>query len=409
MRGGDPDRAGPDKARPSHGGPPRRAFSERHRSGELERVTKGEIARKIRLDEQYHMRHKGDVARRLGLGRHADYTRRVPSIFGPYDHSRRGHHYYRGRISPSYVHSSFWFHYYGPSYYPRYCWYPRWTHWVDWSWHYYCHPVYDPRPVWCRPVVYVAAPRWVYYEVPVWTPLPVVTSGTWVDVEPVVVGPKYDLQLLAMRFVDPGHPEEQLGPRYRVWFRNNSDTAITRPFDVFLFASTGDGLSSELPQAGVRVTSIEAGDLQSVDIRLPVEVYSMGIDGAGQPAPFTTLHAAADANRQVPETSETNNGVRVAREEVLPVDPAAFELEPTAAAAGGEVVVAGEGFGPEPGQVLLHLDGIETEAEILGWYDLGVQLALPNLPLAGPTQAELIVVRGDGAAANPLQITISPR
>ena len=80
----------------------------------------------------------------------------------------------------------------------------------------------------------------------------------------------------------------------------------------------------------------------------------------------------------------------------------------TTAAAGGEVVLAGEGFGPDPGQVLLHLGGIEMEAEILGWCDLGVRLALPGLPLAGPTQADLIVIRGDGAAANPLQITITP-
>ena len=40
------------------------------------------------------------------------------------------------------------------------------------------------------------------------------------------------LQLLAVRFVDPGHPEEKTGPRYRVWFRNNSDLAIDKPFDV---------------------------------------------------------------------------------------------------------------------------------------------------------------------------------
>ncbi|MFH1918424.1 MAG: hypothetical protein ABIP48_00860, partial [Planctomycetota bacterium] len=107
-------------------------------------------------------------------------------------------------------------------------------------------------------------------------------------------------------------------------------------------------------------------------------------------------------------TSEINNGATLTPEEVLPVDPAAFELEPSTAAAGGEVVLAGEGFGPEPGKVLLHLGGIEMEAEILGWYDLGVRLVLPALPLAGPTEAELIVIRGDGAAANPLEITITP-
>jgi hypothetical protein len=48
------------------------------------------------------------------------------------------------------------------------------------------------------------------------------------------------------------------------------------------------------------------------------------------------------------------------------------------------------------------------EAEILGWYDLGVRMKMPELPLAGATQAELIVIRGDGAAANPLAITVNP-
>jgi hypothetical protein len=214
------------------------------------------------------------------------------------------------------------------------------------------------------------------------------------------------LQLLAVRFVDPGHPDEQLGPRYRVWFRSNSDTAVNQPFDVFLMASSDERLADGLPQAGVRVTSVEPGQTQSVDIRLPFEVASAA--GEGSAPPFSTLHAVVDANRELDETSESNNGIALSREEILPVDPAAFELDPTSAEAGGEVVLAGEGFGPEPGQVLLHLGGIEMEAEILGWYDLGARVVLPDLPLAGPTQAELIVVRGDGAAANPLEITISP-
>ena len=59
-----------------------------------------------------------------------------------------------------------------------------------------------------------------------------VSCGTYVDVKPVVVGPEYDLQLLAIRFLNAGHPEEQLGPQYRVWFRNNSTRAINRPFNV---------------------------------------------------------------------------------------------------------------------------------------------------------------------------------
>lgn len=281
---------------------------------------------------------------------------------------------------------------------------------MSWSWHYHCHPVWDPRPLWCRPVVYVAAPVWVYYQVPVWQPLPVVTCGTWVDVPPPPALPpeQYDLQLLAVRFVDPGHPEENLGPRFRVWFRNNSNRPIAQPFNVTLLASANDQLNAASPQAGVRVTAVEAGDVQSVDIRLPVDVNTMGVGPDGKRLPFSTLNVLVDANREINETNRANNGVKVARTDVLPVDPATFEVQPKTAAVAGEVLLAGEGFGPEPGQVLIHLGGIEMQGEILGWYDLGVRLSLPNLPLAGPTEAELIVIRGDGAAANPMKLTISP-
>ena len=72
------------------------------------------------------------------------------------------------------------------------------------------------------------------------------------------------------------------------------------------------------------------------------------------------------------------------------------------------MILAGEGFGPEPGKVVVHFGGQETEGEILGWYDLGVRVKLPEAALAGPTKADVVVVRGDGAAANPLQITVAP-
>ena len=102
-----------------------------------------------------------------------------------------------------------------------------------------------------------------------------------------------------------------------------------------------------------------------------------------------------------------NNGARLLPADILPVDPAAFELDPVAARPGGEVALAGEGFGPQPGRALLQVGGQEMDAEILGWYDLGVRLALPRLALAAPTPADVIVIRGDGAAANPLRISIA--
>ena len=46
------------------------------------------------------------------------------------------------------------------------------------------------------------------------------------------------------------------------------------------------------------MNSIEAGDTQSVDIRLPIEVSAMWRDAEGKPAPFQVLHVLVDANRR---------------------------------------------------------------------------------------------------------------
>ena len=51
---------------------------------------------------------------------------------------------------------------------------------------------------------------------------------------------------------------------------------------------------------------------------------------------------------------------------------------------------------------------LELDGEIVGWYDLGVRWNMPKLALAGPIEADVIVIRGDGAAANPIEITLTP-
>ncbi len=392
----DRGKANPGPAGMSGGQPPRDAkqprFSDRLKTGDLNRLSAGQSAKQLRLADQYRLWQQGDVARRLELQKHGP----PPKL-------------YHGVVSPAYQQYCFQYRYWGPSWFAGVCWYPKWNPWVQWSWYYHCHPWWDPRPIWCRPVVYLPCPLWVYWATPAWQPLPVVACGTWVDFSPVALPPQQaDLQLVAVRFVDPGHPEEKLGPRYRVWFRNNGAAPVTQPFNVMLFASNDERLAANLPQAGVRVTAIEAGDIQSVDIRLPVEVYTMGRDAQGNPAPFSVLHVLVDANREVPETNLANNGARLAVGDILPVDPAAFEIDPVAARPGGEILLAGEGFGPQPGRALVVVGGQEMDAEILGWYDLGVRLALPRVAVAGPTEADVVIVRGDGAAANPLKVTISP-
>jgi hypothetical protein len=401
--------------------PPRDAnkarFSDQLKAGELKRLTAGETAQKIKLADQYKLHQQGDVARRLDLQKHSaavarqNYAANIERFRHADVHRKYVHHpnFYHGVVNPVYARHCIRYHYWGPTFFAGLCWYPQWTSWVAWSWHHHCHPWWDPRPNWCRPVFYDPSPAWVYWETPVWTPLPVVACGTWVDLKPAIVAAaEWDLQLAAVRFVDPGHPEEKLGPRYRVWFRNNSRQPIAQPFNVMLFASNDGRLLAGLPQAGVRVTAAAPGDIQSVDIRLPADVLTMNRDEQGNPAPFAALHVLVDAGQEIREIVRTNNGATLKPAEILPVDPAAFDLQPTAAKPGSEVILAGEGLGPEPGQLLVHVGGRELQGEILGWYDLGVRWTVPNLVVAAPTEAEVIVVRGDGAATNPLKITISP-
>lgn len=376
----------------AHRGPNNKRHQPMHK-GNLHRVTGGKSARSIKLAEQYRMNRHGDVARRMGLHNH---------------HGPRPE-FHRGWVSPNYQRNCFKRHYWGPSWFVGVHWYPRYDSWVRWSWGYNCNPYWDPRPIYCRPIVYAPAPVWVYWETPVWAPLPVVPGGTWVDLPRAAVSdPRHDLQLVAVRFVDPGHPDEKLGPRYRVWFRNNSGRPIDVPFDVMLFAGNDKKIADKLSQAGVRVASIEPGEVQSVDIRLPIEVYEVEQDAKGNPAPFSVLHVLVDAGDEIVEKTEANNGASLAPADILPIDPAAFELDPVKAKSGGEVVLAGEGFGPQPGQVILVIDGKEIDAQILGWYDMGVRFALPQIVATGPIEAEVIVVRGDRTAANPLEFTILP-
>jgi hypothetical protein len=245
---------------------------------------------------------------------------------------------------------------------------------------------------------------WTY---PAWINLPVVSSGTWVDVAPARATGR-DLQLLAVRFVDAGHPDQKLGPRYRVWFRNNSDKKIRDDFNVMLLASNDREPSRDIPQAGVEVDKIDAGAIQTVDIRLPFEANTLDRDSEKRPIPFRFLHVLVDSHQDVDEPFEENNGVVLARGDVLPVDPASFSTNVTSATSGDMIDIAGEGLGPEPGEVIIQINGLELQAEIYGWYDLGVHIKLPSLPLAVETEADIVIVRGDGAVSNPVQIKVIP-
>jgi len=369
-------------------------FAARVDSGDFRTLAQTNIGRNINLSRQFQMFNTGDFARQLNLNAAVVRNGWNTRLIGP--------------VGTGFTSSAFSYWYPGPSYYPSYVWMPQWSPWVSWAWWNTVPVLFDPRPWMAQPYMYSAAAPLVAYDFPAWQSLPTVASGTWVDVAPALVDSGVDLQLLAVRFVDPGHPDQDTGPRYRVWLRNNSRDDIEHGFDVTLVASNEKEISDQLSQAGVTVPSIPAEETVAVDIRLPAEANRLMRRDDGHLVPFQFLTAVVDGHEEIPDVSRGNNGAVLDRGDILPVDPAAFSTDLSAAAPGTTVTVAGEGFGPEPGEVIVATQDEQVPAPITGWFELGVQFKMPDLKMRSPTDAHVMIVRGDGAASNPVDLQVAP-
>mgnify|MGYP000353786651 CR=1 FL=1 len=84
----------------------------------------------------------------------------------------------------------------------------------------------------------------------------------------------------------------------------------------------------------------------------------MSTDAEGNQVPFEQLHVLIDSHREIPEAFEENNGAVMPRVDVLPVDPALFSSDSDVVVSGALINLAGEGLGPEPGKVLISMNGI---------------------------------------------------
>jgi len=358
-------------------------------NGYLDDLLDSKIAKELELKKQFELLLKGgDVANQLGL---VDKLKKKGGWGnGP-----------KGMLSPMFHKHCFLFphaHCF-PHYYPHHCFCHNWCPWMSFCHHFHwghCH--WQPH-IWCHPPHFHPCPIWTCWtHYPIFYPLPHYPCGTWINVQPVNIVSGLDLQCLAIRYVDAGHPSQKLGPRYRMWVRNNSKQVIAKPFNVLMMAGDTAKPSAEYPYAGNKIEMIKAGETKIVDIRLPVLSKNQ-----------TKLHVLVDSHKDIAEANEENNGTVLDLSAVTPVDPVLFGSDEQSAQAGELLTIAGEGLGPMPGRVIVHAAGMEWEAEIEGWNDLGVRVKLPNLPLADVTPAEMIVVRGDGAAANPLSINLKPQ
>jgi hypothetical protein len=148
----------------------------------------------------------------------------------------------------------------------------------------------------------------------------VVVTKTVVVGKPVGVAKAIDLELVGLQLVDNGDIAEQIGPRYRVWVRNNGSTAVHTEFKIAILAADGEQPKPESPNVTGRVSSIEAGQTIAIDLRLPLAALVMSRDTHGNPAPFSKLFVWIDSAQEIKESSETNNATMMARGEIPLVD-----------------------------------------------------------------------------------------
>jgi hypothetical protein len=145
------------------------------------------------------------------------------------------------------------------------------------------------------------------------------SCGCYQDVPVVVIQEGIDLQMLAVRILDSGDANGTMGPAYRVWVRNNSRVAIAQGFNVVLVAARDTNATADLPQAGVRIEMIQPGEVLPIDIRLPANANMAGLP---------MLHVVVDSNSELNEVYEDNNGIVIARSEILPVETQAAQGAP---------------------------------------------------------------------------------
>ena len=79
--------------------------------------------------------------------------------------------------------------------------------------------------------------------------------------------------------------------------RNNSPTQILTPFSVQLLASTDQVPRADLPQSGVVIPTMDIGETQVLDIRLPLAANRLGL--TPREVEVLALIAAGLTNRQI--------------------------------------------------------------------------------------------------------------
>ena len=85
-----------------------------------------------------------------------------------------------------------------------------------------------------------------------------------------------------MRLIEEGSLDRKTGPRYRLFYRNAGTVEVPR-FHATVAVDVGEKLTEKAEIVTVDAVGLKPGKTQTVDVRLPVEVLTMGIDYEGRP------------------------------------------------------------------------------------------------------------------------------
>ena len=130
-----------------------------------------------------------------------------------------------------------------------------------------------------------------------------------------------DIELTDVRLVDAGSLERNVGPRYRLFYRNNGNVEAPK-FHASVAVDVGEKLTETAEIVTVEAVGLKPGRSQTVDVRLPVEVLKMAIDYQGRPAPFNALLALIDSDDDLKENNKENNILVFARDEIKSIQKA---------------------------------------------------------------------------------------
>ncbi|MDX1961795.1 MAG: CARDB domain-containing protein [Pirellulales bacterium] len=220
-----------------------------------------------------------------------------------------------------------------PPNYGHHCHFPWWFGWggihcQPYPYPYPC-PTYPVYPI-CPPgnTVVIENPAIIDAGVPAAPVVNVETNVIDNSVEQAPEAPtattdpalgKADLTLQEVRLLEAGDLNKNVGPLVAVTVANTGDIAATK-FSVAVYASLQKEPSPQMLANGTELNELLAGEIKTVEIRLPVEALALPGDGQTPPQAYEHLFVVADVRNEVIETDEADN--------LLPASKASLLLQP---------------------------------------------------------------------------------